>query len=131
MAGWLQSCMNILRAQLLVSRVNQAVKLFPRVPMAPIVLGTLAACGGKFIVDAVNLAMGNQSGASYSAPFSLRRCSSGAAEVHEECKYPHVPPPLPPLLPTLCTASDREACQKQWCMSSLHCCHETLSTPEP
>ncbi|KAK9853347.1 hypothetical protein WJX84_002026 [Apatococcus fuscideae] len=59
-----KSCMNILRAQLLVSRVNQAVKLFPRVPMAPIVLGTLAACGGKFIVDAVNLAMGNQSGTS-------------------------------------------------------------------
>ncbi len=58
----MQSCMNVLRAQLLVSRVDQAVKLFPRVPMAPIVLGTLAACGGKFIVDAVNIASGTHSG---------------------------------------------------------------------
>ena len=54
--------MNVLRAQLLVSRVDQAVKLFPRVPMAPIVLGTLAACGGKFIVDAVNIATGTHAG---------------------------------------------------------------------
>ncbi|KAK9816376.1 hypothetical protein WJX74_010431 [Apatococcus lobatus] len=59
-----KSCMNVLRAQLLVSRVDQAVKLFPRVPMAPIVLGTLAACGGKFIVDAVNIATGNHAGQS-------------------------------------------------------------------
>lgn len=42
----------ILRANQVVHRVNAAVKLFPGVAAAPLVLGTLAGAGGKLLTDA-------------------------------------------------------------------------------
>lgn len=42
----------ILRATTVVQRVNAAVMLHPGVIAAPLVLGTLSACGGGLLVDA-------------------------------------------------------------------------------
>lgn len=46
-------CLTILRIGLIVARVDLAVKLFPGVLAAPLVLGTVAGSAGKFVADAV------------------------------------------------------------------------------
>lgn len=46
-------CLSILRIGLIVARVDLAVKLFPGVIAAPLVLGTVAGSAGKFVADAV------------------------------------------------------------------------------
>lgn len=48
-------CLTILRIGLIVARVDLAVKLFPGVLAAPLVLGTVAGSAGKFVTDAVLL----------------------------------------------------------------------------
>ena len=50
-----RACMNILRASLVVARVDTAVRRFPGVVAAPLLLGTLAGCGGKVLTDAAFL----------------------------------------------------------------------------
>lgn len=45
--------MTTLRIGLIVARVDLAVRLFPGVIAAPLVLGTVAGSGGKFCVDAL------------------------------------------------------------------------------
>lgn len=45
-------CRSVLRANQIVQRVNAAVKLYPGVVAAPLVLGTLAGAGGKLLTDA-------------------------------------------------------------------------------
>lgn len=49
-------CLTILRVGLIVARVDLAVRLFPGVVAAPLVLGTVGGSGGKFCVDALMLA---------------------------------------------------------------------------
>lgn len=48
----------ILRANQIVQRVNAAVKLFPGLVGAPLVLGTLAGSGGKLLTDAFSRCAG-------------------------------------------------------------------------
>ena len=48
----------ILRANQIVQRVNAAVKLFPGLVAAPLVLGTLAGSGGKLLTDAFSRCAG-------------------------------------------------------------------------
>jgi hypothetical protein len=57
-----KSCTALLRALLMVSRVDLAVAMFPGVIAAPLVLGTIAGSGGKFIVDAMKFGWGNMPG---------------------------------------------------------------------
>jgi hypothetical protein len=58
----LQICMNTLRAGLIAQRVNLAVRMFPGVWAAPIVLGTVGGSGGKLVIDAVLLSLGFPAG---------------------------------------------------------------------
>lgn len=58
----LQVGLNILRAALIVHRVNAAVAVFPGVAAAPLLLGTVGGAGGKVISDAVNVAIGASKG---------------------------------------------------------------------
>ncbi|KXZ41319.1 hypothetical protein GPECTOR_557g577 [Gonium pectorale] len=48
-----KACVSFLRANLIISRVDLAVSLYPGVVAAPLILGTLAGCGGKLITDAI------------------------------------------------------------------------------
>ena len=45
--------MNSLRAGIIAGRVGAVVRIFPGVLVAPLMMGTLAASGGKLCVDAV------------------------------------------------------------------------------
>ena len=56
--------MNILRAGQIASRVNISVQKFPGVIAAPLLIGTLAGCGGKLLQDGVQLACGTLPGKS-------------------------------------------------------------------
>ncbi len=58
-----QGCLAILRAGLIVHRVNATAALFPGVVAAPLVIGTIAGCGGKVIVDAIDVACQTKKGA--------------------------------------------------------------------
>ncbi|GAB4818578.1 hypothetical protein N2152v2_005624 [Parachlorella kessleri] len=60
MAG--RGCLAILRAGLIVHRVNATAALFPGVVAAPLVIGTIAGCGGKVIVDAIDVACQTKKG---------------------------------------------------------------------
>jgi len=46
-----RACTNALRAGLVTSRVDLAVRKFPGVLAAPLLLGTLAGCAGKLVTD--------------------------------------------------------------------------------
>ena len=60
----------VLRAGLIAQRVDVAVKVFPGVIAAPLVLGTLAGSGGSLLVDAFNILGGYCKGAQRGmAPF--------------------------------------------------------------
>eukprot|EP00879_Flechtneria_rotunda_P023314 GHRR01024663.1.p1 GENE.GHRR01024663.1~~GHRR01024663.1.p1 ORF type:complete len:384 (+),score=128.00 GHRR01024663.1:63-1214(+) len=48
-----KSCTALLRALLIVQRVDLGCKLYPGVAAAPLLLGTLAGCGGRLIADAM------------------------------------------------------------------------------
>lgn len=52
----------VLRANTVVQRVDAAVRLHPGVVAAPIVLGTLSACGGTLLVDAFRHCAGYKQG---------------------------------------------------------------------
>ncbi|GBF92452.1 hypothetical protein Rsub_04556 [Raphidocelis subcapitata] len=58
-----KSCTSLLRAGLIVARVDLACSMFPGVVAAPLVLGTIAGCGGKVIVDAIKFGWGAMTGA--------------------------------------------------------------------
>lgn len=45
--------MNSLRAGIIAARVTVAVELFPGILVAPLMIGTLAASGGKLCVDTI------------------------------------------------------------------------------
>lgn len=52
----------VLRANTVVQRVDAAVRLHPGVVAAPILLGTLSACGGTLLVDAFCYCAGYKQG---------------------------------------------------------------------
>ena len=58
----LQICLNILRAGLIASRVDLCVYKYPGVIAAPLVIGTIAGSGGKFLQDGIQLACGSLHG---------------------------------------------------------------------
>jgi hypothetical protein len=74
-----------LRATTVVHRVDAAVRLHPGVVAAPIILGTLAGCGGRLLVDAFSHCAGYRQGGcsfdNYTALSRLAACfvSPGAA----------------------------------------------------
>lgn len=49
----------------MVARVDAAVRVYPGVWAAPLILGTIGATGGKFLVDAVLILTGVSKGMSY------------------------------------------------------------------
>eukprot|EP00898_Chlorokybus_atmophyticus_P006800 jgi/Chlat1/7120/Chrsp57S06736 len=53
-----QACMNILRGGLIVALVHSKSKEFPGAIVAPLLLGTIGGCAGKFFGDAAAFAMG-------------------------------------------------------------------------
>ena len=55
--------MNTLRGAIMANRVDVAVRLFPGVILAPLVLGTLAGSGGRLCVDLILHLYGNLNGA--------------------------------------------------------------------
>jgi len=57
-----QICLNILRAGLIASRVDLSVYKYPGVIAAPLVIGTIAGSGGKFLQDGIQLACGSLHG---------------------------------------------------------------------
>ncbi|KAL3159054.1 hypothetical protein ABBQ32_011052 [Trebouxia sp. C0010 RCD-2024] len=73
-------CLNILRAGQIASRVNLSVQKFPGVIAAPLLIGTLAGCGGKLLQDGVQMACGTLPGPSeVSSPgFASRTAFAGA-----------------------------------------------------
>ncbi len=58
----MQICLNILRAGLIASRVDLSVYKYPGVIAAPLVIGTIAGSGGKFLQDGIQLACGSLHG---------------------------------------------------------------------
>jgi len=60
-----QICLNILRAGLIASRVDLSVYKYPGVIAAPLVIGTIAGSGGKFLQDGIQLACGSLHGESH------------------------------------------------------------------
>lgn len=68
----------ILRANQIVQRVNAAVKLFPGLVGAPLVLGTLAGSGGKLLTDAFSRCAGYPT-AGEPAGFAPWQCFGEAA----------------------------------------------------
>ena len=55
--------MNSLRGAVMANRVDVAVRLFPGVVAAPLVLGTVAGSGGRLCVDLILHLYGNLTGA--------------------------------------------------------------------
>ena len=66
-----QCFMNSLRAGIIAMRVDAAAALFPGVIAAPLMLGTLAASGGKLCVDAIMQLYGKPAGGVCPAPEPL------------------------------------------------------------
>lgn len=60
--AFLKASTALLRALLIVARVDAAVAVFPGVVAAPLVLGTLAGCGGRLIVDGLYFGWGVRPG---------------------------------------------------------------------
>lgn len=48
-----KSCTSLMRAKLILARVDLAVRIFPGVAAAPLLLGTLGGCGGRLLCDLV------------------------------------------------------------------------------
>jgi hypothetical protein len=79
--------MNTLRASLVVARVDTAVRRFPGVIAAPLLLGTLAGCAGKILTDAALVSPsfpGGRRPASFRTEFAvpglaMRSAAGGAA----------------------------------------------------
>jgi hypothetical protein len=58
-----QVCMNMLRAGIIVQRVDVTQQLFPGVAAAALFVGTIAAAGGKLLVDTIDHLTGDVKGA--------------------------------------------------------------------
>ncbi|KAK9804406.1 hypothetical protein WJX72_011360 [[Myrmecia] bisecta] len=58
-----KASLNILRAGVMASRIDLVVAKFPGVVAAPLVVGTIAASGGKFTIDGVLAVCGELTGA--------------------------------------------------------------------
>ena len=60
--------MNSLRGAIMANRVDVAVRLFPGVIAAPLVLGTLGGSGGRLCVDLILHLYGNLTGTPAARP---------------------------------------------------------------
>ena len=58
-----QVFVNILRTSTIVARADASIQRYPGVAAAPLVLGTLGGCGGKFLQDALYISSGRSPGA--------------------------------------------------------------------
>lgn len=79
-----RACMNTLRASLVVARVDTAVRRFPGVIAAPLLLGTLAGCAGKILTDAALVSSSFRRPATFRTEFAvpglaMRSAAGGAA----------------------------------------------------
>ncbi|KAI8470760.1 MAG: hypothetical protein J3K34DRAFT_521068 [Monoraphidium minutum] len=54
----IKACTNILRANLIVARVNLAAELFPGNFSAALILGTISGCGGRLVADSMKFGWG-------------------------------------------------------------------------
>ena len=86
-----RACTNALRAGLVVARVNLAVRKFPGVVAAPLLLGTLAGCAGKILTDAALLGpasaatrggRGPAPRTEFASPGLALRSAAGGAALH-------------------------------------------------
>eukprot|EP00195_Chlamydomonas_chlamydogama_P006970 CAMPEP_0202890708 /NCGR_PEP_ID=MMETSP1392-20130828/1028_1 /ASSEMBLY_ACC=CAM_ASM_000868 /TAXON_ID=225041 /ORGANISM="Chlamydomonas chlamydogama, Strain SAG 11-48b" /LENGTH=362 /DNA_ID=CAMNT_0049574327 /DNA_START=64 /DNA_END=1152 /DNA_ORIENTATION=- len=84
-----KACVAFCRANLIVNRVDLCMVLYPDVVMASILLGTIAACGGKYTTDAIRQ-VNNAASAPHeaSAPtYSWRSAFLGSAFYFLAAKY--------------------------------------------
>jgi hypothetical protein len=81
-----KACVQFMRASLIASRVPLAAALYPGVHAAPLLVGALAACGGKCTYDAIRAVYGTPLGgapAEFTVPtYSMRSAVLGAALVY-------------------------------------------------
>ena len=83
-----KTCTTILRANLIISRVDLAVSHFPGVLAAPLVLGTISGCGGRLLVDGLKFGWGAMPGrAELSEPGWTSRSSFVAAAAYYASAY--------------------------------------------
>lgn len=86
--GPVQALMNSLRAGIIAARVGAVVDLFPGIYVAPLMMGTLAASGGKLCVDAIMQLFGPKpSGALRYAllgPGACRSATQNVGRLHKE-----------------------------------------------
>ena len=57
-----QVCMNMLRAGIIAQRVDVTQQVFPGVAAAALFVGTIAAAGGKLLVDTIDHLTGDVKG---------------------------------------------------------------------
>uniref|UniRef100_A0A383VCK9 Uncharacterized protein n=1 Tax=Tetradesmus obliquus TaxID=3088 RepID=A0A383VCK9_TETOB len=82
------SCTALMRALLIVSRVDLAVKLYPGIVAAPLLLGTLAGCGGRLLADTLLHSWGALPGhAELSSPGFVSRSAAMAATTYYLLAY--------------------------------------------
>lgn len=89
---WIQmlckSCTMLSRAQLIVARVNLAVQLYPGVHTAPLILGTIAGCGGRLLADGIMTGWQSMPGfAELTSPGFVSRSAAFAAVSYYTIAY--------------------------------------------
>eukprot|EP00877_Chromochloris_zofingiensis_P008632 jgi/Chrzof1/4021/Cz13g17150.t1 len=78
-----KSCTSLLRALLIIARVNLANELYPGVIAAPLILGTIAGCGGRLLADGIKHSWSIMSSyAELTAPGFVSRSGLLAAAVY-------------------------------------------------
>ena len=85
----MQICLNILRAGLIASRVDLSVYKYPGVIAAPLVIGTIAGSGGKFLQDGIQLACGSLHGKNHHLQLSSCYLISMQSRRHQQCSHIH------------------------------------------
>ncbi len=77
----LQICMNMLRAGIIANRVDISEQMFPGVLAAALFIGTVAASGGKLLVDLIQHLTGELKGQSACATPSCGRLSTSHVSI--------------------------------------------------
>ena len=83
---------SLLRARLIIARVDLAVRLYPGVVAAPLLLGTLAGCGGRLLADAI---LWGWSPGRWAGAMSQRAAARARARALIKAPAPSSPPKKP------------------------------------
>lgn len=72
----MQVFVNILRTSTIIARVDMSLVRYPGIAAAPLVLGTLGGCGGKFLQDALYIGSGRSPGSCSSNLPTTEECNN-------------------------------------------------------